>query len=542
MSDKLQAMLELERRGKLPPEYAAVLQEARRRKLVPAADTPGAAISPQQASAAPMISRDAAQTAVNRFNDNLWGDDDPNTQNLGEKVGTFLNKAGESMTLGLIGDEASAAVESVLPGVNYADRRDHYRQQEELLEQNSPGAALTADLVGAVAMPVAGAGAVRAGAGLAGAAKRSLASAAATGIGSGVYGAMEGEGGTAARAQDGLNGALLGASIGAAIPVVGNGIQKLADSGAARKAIAKAIEKAPTTDQLRAQGQAAYKAIEDAGVSFRPDAVKGRFDDIVSALQSSGLDDGASALNLTPKAKRMTEVLGETLEGANSVPFRALDQVRRKAGVGAADFNNKTDQRLNTMIIEKLDDLVENVTPDMLDAGDADALPELIEKARQTWARMSKSQMVDDAIEAADGYLSGSGTGLKYQFKRILNNKKLARGFTDAERAVMKRVVDGTISERLLRTAGGGLASIGSLGGLTTGALTGNLGLALAGATATGGNAVARKLSDAAIRKNADIARAIIARGNVVNLPVAKDSSRQIVEQLLRQTAVATPH
>ena len=88
--------------------------------------------------------------------ENLFGDDDPRKQNFGEKVGSFLNKAGESLTLGLVGDEASAAIESILPGTNYDDRLEHYRGQERAFEEAHPVAALGAELV-PLAVPGVGA-------------------------------------------------------------------------------------------------------------------------------------------------------------------------------------------------------------------------------------------------------------------------------------------------------------------------------------------------------------------------------------------------
>ena len=103
--------------------------------------------------------------------ENLIGDNDPNSQNFGEKVGSALNKAGEAMTFGLIGDEASAAVESAIPGVTYNDRLNHYRGQEEVLERDSPGLALTSEIGGAVAgamLPLGAAATLGRGAGLAG--------------------------------------------------------------------------------------------------------------------------------------------------------------------------------------------------------------------------------------------------------------------------------------------------------------------------------------------------------------------------------------
>jgi len=66
-----------------------------------------------------------------RIAENLIGDDDPTTQNIGERIGTALNMAGEAMTFGLIGDEASAAVAGAIPGGrDYSERLAFERQQQ----------------------------------------------------------------------------------------------------------------------------------------------------------------------------------------------------------------------------------------------------------------------------------------------------------------------------------------------------------------------------------------------------------------------------
>ena len=65
------------------------------------------------AAARAAASQRRAQTSASigqRLRDNLLGDDDPSTQNLGERIGSTLNKAGEAMTFGLIGDETGAGL------------------------------------------------------------------------------------------------------------------------------------------------------------------------------------------------------------------------------------------------------------------------------------------------------------------------------------------------------------------------------------------------------------------------------------------------
>src|SRR5690606_27658981 len=46
--------------------------------------------------------------------ENIVGDDDPTTQNLGEKIGSAIHTGIEAATFGLIGDEANAAVDAAI--------------------------------------------------------------------------------------------------------------------------------------------------------------------------------------------------------------------------------------------------------------------------------------------------------------------------------------------------------------------------------------------------------------------------------------------
>lgn len=488
--------------------------------------------------------------------ENILGDDDPTTQNTGEKIGSFLNKAGESMTFGLVGDEASAAVESSLgigrptttdlvKGDNrsaYERRLDHYRGQEEVLERDNPGAALGADLGGAVAgmaLPLGMMGTLGRGAGLM---PRIAASSATGAAGAGTYGFMEGEG-IDDRLEGAQNSAMLGAGVGAAIPVAGAGVQRVADALKGRAAMKAAAANAPSTAAQRAQGQALYKQIDDAGVQIKPEAFSGARKDIVNALRGQGLDELPGPGSLTPKSARVMEI-AKQMEGkmaqepTAALPFSSLDQLRRHAGNAAADLQSgraTPDARLGTETISKLDDFVKGLGPDDVVAGDIGKLQTLIPKAREVWRRMSKSQIVDDAIENSETYLSGGASGIRNQFARIARNPKVMKNFSKVEQKLINRVAQGTLPEQVLYLASSGLGNIGSIG---LGAMAaGPLG-ALAG---TGAALGMRKGAEKLANRNAEIARAIIANGGMEKLPVATDQARKIVESLMRRGVAVGP-
>jgi hypothetical protein len=471
-----------------------------------------------------------------RLRENVFGDNDPTTQNFGEKVGSALNKAGEALTFGLVGDEASAAVESLAPGVNYADRRDHYRQQEQVLDENNPALSLGAELGGAVGgamLPFGAIGTLGRGASMA---RRAGASTAAgAGLGA-VYGAAEGEGVDDRISEAGM-GAAIGAAGGLAAPFLGGAAEKAADYVVGGRAIRSAARNAPSTDELRRAGQAAYRQIDDAGVQIRPESFNRTKDAIRQALRGQGLDELPGPSSLTPKSARVMQIADEmgnemATDPSAALPFSSLDQLRRHAGT-AARSPEATDAALGAETISQLDDAVRSLGSDDIVAGDLETLQTVLPKARDLWARMSRSQLVDDAIDASQDYLSGGSSGIRNQFRRILRNDKLSRGFSDAEKAAMRRVVNGSVPEQVLNLLGGGVGQLAQIGaGFGVGGVPG----ALAG---MGTAALSRKGSEALTERGAETVRAMIANGGMQTLPVARDTTRKIIEGLLRRGPVA---
>lgn len=473
------------------------------------------------------------------------GDNDPTTQNAGEKIGTFVNKGIESMTFGLVGDEANAAFAGAIPGgMNYDERLAYDRQQEAMMEQSNPGAMLGAEIAGGVAgalLPGGAIGTLGKGAGT----MARIGASAGAGAGMGAtYGFAEGEGGVANRASDGMTGGLIGLGAGVIAPAIGAGVQKLADNRAANAAIREAVKSAPTTADLRAQGRAAYNAIEGAGITIKPDRVQNLKTDIVNALTSEGAAY-TGADRVLPGSSALLGAVPEVGTKSNTVPFNELDMFRRYANnaVAKAAVADPNDARVASGVVERLDDFVMGLKPDDVDSGDVAVLQELLPKARNLWSRMSRSDLIDSAIDAgSNNYQSGAASGIKNQFRRILNNPKLIRGFSEAEKKMIQRVVNGTLPEQLIAYLGSGLGMVAqTVAGGAIGSAGGPLGILLGSAAGAGVGAGARKITEGIVSKNAEVARALVASGRVPQLPVASPATRAITEALVRRTGAAVP-
>jgi hypothetical protein len=471
--------------------------------------------------------------------------------------GATIMGAGRGATLGGI-DEISGYLNAVIPGQGTMAERNTFgremaRAAEDAGQQSNPDDMLTSEIAGAVSIPFA---TPFQGMTLPWKIGGSVASGAAMG---GAYGGLTGEG-QDERLDQAQSGGTLGAIVGALTPLVGAGVQKIADGRAANKAVREAVKSAPTTDALRAEGRAAYQAIDDAGVAINPDVARSNLTRITRMLSDEGLDP-----TITPNANRVAGRLNSAVparqpqpsplfdprDGFPSpppapkpVPFEDLDMLRRVAGNAAgANPTNRADTRLSTMALENIDEFVRNIGPDDVTSGDLETLQKMLPKAREVWARMSRSQMIDDAIEAGtNNYRSGSASGIRAQFQRILNNPKLSRGFSEPEIKMIRRVVNGTLPEQIINYMGSGLGMVaqtmaGGAAGLA-GGIPGMMAGSLAGAATGAGT---RKLSENIVTKNAEIARALVASGKVPQLPVASPAMRQITETIMRRAGATVP-
>ncbi len=534
MTPEQQAALEAARArlkgGGRTPDQEAALSAARARAATAASLIP----TDPNAPAMPNLLRDGVLSGATPDMTS------PEAQALTAEIGQRKRESGMSpiraKALGLahggaygFSDELGAAMVSPFVDETYGEVRDMLRGSNTAAANAQPGAFHSGEILGALVAP----GPVYKSTGKL---WPDMLRGALTGGGlSGLYGFGAGEGGFSDRAEAAKNAAILGAGIGGAIPLVGAGLQRIAGGLAERAAVKEALRTAPTTDQLRAAGNAAYKAVDDAGVVVKPDAFGNMVGDVTDAMRRGGLDEGMGSL--TPQSTRAVAIMEDAAtnpKNAAGIPFSEIDLIRRKAGVPASNMAVPLESRLGMQAIEGVDDFVNKLTPDQVIAGDAEALPGLITKARETWARMSKSQMIDDAISASENYLSGSASGIRNQFARILKSEKLSRGFTEAEKHAMRRAINGSIPQQLLNLVSGGLGQLGMMGG---GAAVGGVPGALTGAVVAGG---ARRGSEALAQRNAEIVRALVAAGNTTNLPQIGNQGRAIMEALMQRGTAAT--
>ena len=329
--------------------------------------------------------------------------------------------------------------------------------------------------------------------------------------------------------------AAIGAIIGAAVPgVVAAGRatgRRLADAlrgGATKRAqtqIAKEFVKlAPNTEALRRMGSEAFKKAEQAGVIIKPEAMRGQVDDIAGWAAREGIDPTLHP-GATAALKRLVDVADEPL---------SLDRVQtlRRILGSAAKSQSPDERRIAYGMIERLDDFVGDLTPDKIEAGNLASAAEDLVNARNLWARMKKSELLDTAFEKASRQASGFENGIRIQFRQILNNPRLHRSFSKDELKLLDDVVKGDFTTNTLRRLGklsGGTgaqsnmmnAMMGTGMGAGVGATMGGpVGAALGAGAVQGIGYGSQRAAEALTTRNARLAQALMASG-ATSMPVA---------------------
>lgn len=142
--------------------------------------------------------------------------------------------------------------------------------------------------------------------------------------------------------------------------------------------------------------------------------------------------------------------------------------------------------------------------------------------ARTEWSRSARLNDIERIIARAE-QMDNPATGMKNGFRTLYNNPSRMRGFTPAQRNLIKRAAEGNMTLDALRTAGSRLISMG------IGTHLGGLGGAGAGYIA---GTASRKIADSVGAKNAEkIAGDIINEKGGITKPMSSQVKKVIKRQ-----------
>jgi len=207
----------------------------------------------------------------------------------------------------------------------------------------------------------------------------------------------------------------------------------------------------PTKEALEASRDAAYKAAEDAGVVYTPDAIRRIRDNTVQHLTDMGYDPA-----IQPNVGAVLARLDNLSQG--NVTLKGLDTLRKVASKGhIAGKDGAANNAMLAEIIDQIDDVIASPRNSDIIMGDAAKGGAAVRSARDYARRVNRLEDVDRATGLAELRASSTGVGGNADNAMRQNVRRLVerpRGFTADEQRALERVVRGTTPQNLLRLAG----------------------------------------------------------------------------------------
>lgn len=441
---------------------------------------------------------------------------------VGGKIGGTVRGAMQGLTFGGA-DEIVAGGTALGRKLLQGDERalgDIYSQELEReqsrlkqFRETNPALAIGSEIAGSLALPI-------------GAAK-TVAGAAGIGAGTGgLYGFLGSEGDLQDRATGAVTGGILGALLGSGLQAGGKWLGGAFEDYMSRRAARAVSEGADSVAALRAEAEAAYNAARNSGVAIDKSAFDQMLTDTIAKV--AGGAGRPVREKLYPKS---AEVLSAMKDYAGkAVGIDDLEHFRQIAQDPAGMITDKAEQRAASIIINGIDDLMDNITPDKIaiNPSAAQGAFEKLTQARDLWSRMRKTEKITSIIKNAKegGYAGGFEAGLKNQIGSLLRNQKQRRGFSPEEINLLSQIQKGTPVGRILAgisylgfSPSGGRSGLLTSGGVWGGALyAGGAGPAIAGAIATSALRGVREMS---LEKQARLYADVIASGQAAQ--VAKE-------------------
>lgn len=232
-----------------------------------------------------------------------------------------------------------------------------------------------------------------------------------------------------------------------------------------------AAKTAPSVDELQAMKSAAYKAADNAGVAYTPQAYDKALVEMVDSFKKE---------RFNPRRHKAAAAVFETLtqERGKPLTFTELDQLRQivrrdVVNPSYASPDLAADGFFGELMLDAIDDMIGRAGQGDVISGNAQNAASLITNARELNTRLRKTELIETALIKAERRAASTGSGgnlnnaIRQNIRAILDSPKKARAFTAEERVAMEKLVRQGKMEDLLRWVGkfspGGNGLIGML-------------------------------------------------------------------------------
>jgi hypothetical protein len=253
------------------------------------------------------------------------------------------------------------------------------------------------------------------------------------------------------------------------------------------------IDLAPTGEALAEKSSNLFKSAKESGVELNAQDFSQNMARIGKDLRNEGYDP-----RLYPK---LAVAIDEMTQAGIPKDFNELSTLR-KFIQNAQKSADPDERRLATSLKSDFDSYVANIPESSVVGGNKQGLADW-KDARDTYAKLSKAEVFNEMLEKAKldktkFTQSGEENSLAMQLRKLAENPKRMRLFTEAEQDAIKEAAKGGTTQNILRFFGK-FTPTGAVSGIAGGLLIGHnpaVGIPLEAA------AIASRYAATKIRKN----------------------------------------
>lgn len=319
------------------------------------------------------------------------------------------------------------------------------------------------------------------------------------------------------------------------------GLSPVAASRAARPS-----PKAPTLEELQAQSNAGYDAVRDSGATLSPQSA----DALAGGIEGT-FGTRPATRRMNPKAAVAAEELAGDMR-QRPPTISEVDEARQWIGNNVAGSNEAGERRLGMMMKDAIDSHLDQLQPgDITGTNRPGEVVDALIGAREKARRVHKSQLfeAEDTGLVAKGLRRAATTGtggnevnaIRQNVRRVLENPKLRRGYSETELQAMRDIADGTPTQNALRLLGrlaptaGGLPLITGVGFASSGGALGGPFGAVAGMAPSVIGQGAKHLGERSTRKKIAELGELIRNGKPLPKKASSDLERSVIAALMAQ-------
>ena len=330
------------------------------------------------------------------------------------------------------------------------------------------------------------------------------------------YGALYGSGEAkpGERLEGAKQGALVGATTGAAIERAGRGIANIAG----RRQAARLAPPAPGAQQLADDGNKLYETMRASGVVVKPAK-------IARLKANIGLSLGSTNSDLAPKAFGLKKLADETLSANPGIGelhnfAKSVNRVLRSRLEGE-------DAHYVGMLKTQVESLIDGMRAGDITGGGPEAF-KMWKEADKLWARQKKTDIVEKILATADEEgagkytQSGVANAITKEMRALSRSirKGTTKGFTEEEKVLVRQMARGGSSSRAINL----LAKFAPRGVISTA-----ISLSLGGPVGLAAGHIGGRMADSAAVKAANTLRDATARGYIPQLPQLPNQLRPFI-------------